>query len=353
MSTNQQDLLHSIGHEVFDSTSGRSRYKARERSTSWFGSSDLMTSARSALHSLGQMFSSQSASRPLELNYGDVVLRFPTHHEFDFALSSRTETPTSRLPELHELTLFELRRMASDIRKLEHRFVEVLKSAMEHGRSLRILMGTLDAKSFSNDHDWRAVFAALAASPHDGHDPYRRVALAKYMQYLRNRQITIQRIYMTRGTDNAQADAGQPEPVAPAVYDTAIFDLPELGAREQEFDDQWPLPRAESIGINIAGSGAFDLFLAGYPFSMQCGSRPLLVDLNSGEQFPLHRGTNMVGRDPDIDLRVNLDYREVSRKHLVIEILDDRTAAFTDLSSHGTRVPASRVIGARPVYHAQ
>ena len=121
----------------------------------------------------------------------------------------------------------------------------------------------------------------------------------------------------------------------------------------KDFGPVSKLSGLESIGINIAGNGAFDLFLAGYPFSMQCGSRPLLVDLNSGEQFPLHRGTNMVGRDPDIDLRVNLDYREVSRKHLVIEILDDRTAAFTDLSSHGTRVPASRVIGARPVYHAQ
>ncbi|MEM7406991.1 MAG: FHA domain-containing protein [Pseudomonadota bacterium] len=286
----------------------------------------------------------------LMLNYGEHVLRFPTHHEFDFALSTRIEPPAQRIAELEQLTLFELRRMATDIRKLENRFSDVLAAALERGRSLRKLMVQLDLKSFSNDHDWRSIFAALAASDDDGHDPYRQVALAKYMQYLRNRQAVIQHIYAARGSEQDRQEPAPAEAVANApLNETAIFDFTQIEIGGETAQDLWLLPRGESIGVTLAGVEHVDVMLATYGFRLVPQADAVyLVDAEGGTEYRLLRGRNAVGRGQGCDVLVDHGYREISRKHLIIDCVDEFTAVLTDLSSHGTRVPASRVIGARP-----
>jgi hypothetical protein len=93
MSVSQHDLLQSISQDVFDVTSKRSRATDPAAHSSWFSSAHELVGQ--AAQALGGMFTHNPQSKPLALNYGSVILRFPTHHEFDFALSSRTETPVS------------------------------------------------------------------------------------------------------------------------------------------------------------------------------------------------------------------------------------------------------------------
>ena len=292
----------------------------------------------------------------LMLDYGEIVLHFPTHHEFDFALSSRIELPAQRVAELEQLALFELRRMATDVRRLENRFSDVLSAALERRHSLCKLMGQLELKSFSNDHEWRSIFAALAESDDRGHDPYRHVALAKYTQYLRNRQAVIQHIYSARGS--AQETAGAPEPessdtvAAAKLHETSIFDFTQIEMDSETAQDLWLLPRGESIGLTLSGTDHVDVTLATYNFRIVNNHEATyLVDSDDGTEVSLRRGRNFIGRDQACDVVVNQSYREISRKHLVIDSVDQYTTVLTDLSSHGTRVPASRVIGARPTDH--
>ena len=50
----------------------------------------------------------------------------------------------------------------------------------------------------------------------------------------------------------------------------------------------------------------------------------------------LRRGKNIVGRDASCDVLMNSAYREVSRKHLIIEVAEPNLVRLTDISSHGT-----------------
>jgi hypothetical protein len=314
---------------------------------------DLGALSSAVRKQIGSMLSRPKYSQ-LMLDYGDNVLRFPTHHEFDFALSSRIEPPADRVAELGQLTLFELRRMATDIRKLEHRFSDVLSAALERGRSLGRLMSQLDLKSFSNDHEWRSIFAALAESEDEGHDPYRQVALAKYTQYLRNRQAVIQHIYAARGTEQEQPEPTKSHDVVAAtkLHETSIFDFTQIELGGETANDLWVLPRGESIGLTLSGAEHIDLVLATYAFRIVSSQDTVyLVDRDGGTEVRLRRGRNSIGRDQSCDVVVDHSYREISRKHIIIDCIDQYTAVLTDLSSHGTRVPASRVIGVRPTDH--
>lgn len=305
--------------------------------------------SRTVGEAVRQVGSTRVSRATLTINGAELV--FPSLAEFEFAIASRAEPPTQRVMDLEKLTLFELRRMATDIRKLETRLSDVLVSSLESDIGLGQLMVQLEPKLFSTDHDWRSIFAALAEVKGRSLDPYRRVALAKYMQYLGERQAVIKRIYSGRGTDaergQAQAEeAAVAEPKSP-LHETSIFDFTQIQVGGVTADDLWALPRGESVALTLTGTEEVDLVLGRYPFKLVPGERTYLVDPN-GIDYVLRPGRNTVGRTQGCDVMVDVEYREVSRKHLVIDRIDAQTVVLTDLSSHGTRVPASRVVGARP-----
>jgi len=318
---------------------------------------DLVALGTAVGHQVKQLFSSKAC--PLALDYGSNVLRFPSPHEFEFALAARVAPPAARAAEWEHLTLFELRRMATDIRKLEHRYAEIMTAALERGRSLGRLFKKLDAKAFSIDHDWRSIFGALSESDDARLDAYRQVALAKYMQYLHSRQAVIQHLYTSRTmeaeTPAAPSSSGSVakfsgDVAAPSsLHETAIFDLTDQNIADEASETMWPLPRGESIGLTLTGQGVIDLALANCVFALEPGaSGTTLKDLEGGRRYELRRGRNTLGRDHTCDIVVDVNYKEVSRRHLLIDCIDEHTLVLIDMSSHGTRVPASRVIGARP-----
>lgn len=280
------------------------------------------------------------------------TLRFGSLREFEFALAGRSEPPMARAGELDRLTLFELRRMATEIRALEHRLSEILSASLERGRSLGGLMPQLDIRQFSTDHEWRAIFAALAAQRGPRLDRYRRVALARYMQYLRERQGVIQRLYVSRGNAEGRGAAAEPTPASAgpaaqqALHETAIFDFTQVQVDGVSADEFWLLPRGESIAVTLSGDSAVSVLLGRHVFKLVPGERSLLVTPN-GVEHRLRPGRNTVGRSQACDIAIDPAHREISRKHLVIDRIDAHTVVLTDLSSHGTRVPAARVVGTR------
>ena len=62
-----------------------------------------------------------------------------------------------------------------------------------------------------------------------------------------------------------------------------------------------------------------------------------------GNELPLGEGRNVVGRHAGNEVVVDARFREVSRRHVVIAPLGTQLALVTDLSAHGSFVPADRL----------
>jgi hypothetical protein len=171
----------------------------------------------------------------------------------------------------------------------------------------------------------------------------------KYMQYLASRQDVLKGIYTHKsvpGDAEQDGDHGH----EPQFRETLIFDVSELPvAPRPEAGGRTPtrlvrLPRGEGIRLRPPPGEPIELVLSRHPFTLRLGDTPALVDKEGAEQ-PLRPGRNVLGRHPDCDVMVDAACRDVSRTHAIVEIEADDSVRITDLSSHGTFVPARVVTG--------
>ena len=171
--------------------------------------------------------------KALTLVVNGEEITFSTLAEFEFALGGRTNVPASKMADLMMLSADELKREAKSIKAVEKRFVDILSRSIEQPREIGQLVREVDIQVFSNDFDWRAIFKALNQQDED-YDDLRRVAVVKYMQYLRSRQDVIKQAYKIKsrapGHERRATDrAGAPPPTAgdesrDVFKETSIFD---------------------------------------------------------------------------------------------------------------------------------
>jgi len=295
--------------------------------------------------------------KPLELHIGDRALRFDSKVDFEFALASRTEVPAGKISELVRFDSQQLLDEASSVRQVERHFVEMLSRSIQEPGSIGYLLREMDMKLFSHDHEWRGIMTALARQDRR-YDEFKQLALVKYVQYLASRQDVLKGIYAHKATQGG--GVSEPDPgMDPSYRQTVIFDvadLPQIDApaprpaadRTQiiETQERTPapprlrrLPRGESVRLKPTTGEAVEIVLSRHPFLVKLGEQPALVDLE-GTEMALAPGRNVIGRHPESDIMVDAAYRDVSRTHLILELVEDGGLALTDLSAHGTFVPA-------------
>ena len=102
------------------------------------------------------------------------------------------------------------------------------------------------------------------------------------------------------------------------------------------------LPKGEAVIVHPLPNGEFEFKLSKHLFTFRNRKPHTIVD-DQGREHPLGTGKTIVGRDAVCNVIVGTGARDVSRMHLIIEPLDERAIRFTDLSSHGTFLPASLV----------
>ena len=136
-------------------------------------------------------------SKTLSLVINGEEISFHTLAEFEFALGGRTNVPASKLADLIVLSPDELKREAKSIKAVEKRFVDILSRSIAQPGEIGRLVREVDIQVFSNDYDWRSIFKALNHED-DSFDELRRVAVVKYMQYLRSRQDVIKQTYRVK-----------------------------------------------------------------------------------------------------------------------------------------------------------
>lgn len=284
--------------------------------------------------------------KPLTLQIGERTLRFDSKVDFEFALASRTEVPAGKIAELVRCTTEQLRAEASSVRQIERHFVDVLARSIQEPGSIGYLLREMDMKFFSQDHEWRAIMQALARQERS-FDEFKQLALIKYTQYLASRQDVLKGIYSHKSAPGAVEQDGEHDP-EPQFRATLIFDVSEPPAlRPFEAAQDSParlvrLPRGESIRLCPTPAQPVEIVLSRHPFRLRLGAAPVLVD-DEGTEQRLQQGRNLLGRHPDSNIMIDAAYRDVSRTHAIVEIEPDGGLLLTDLSSHGTFVPAHLV----------
>ncbi len=284
-------------------------------------------------------------SKALTLVVNGEEITFNTLTEFEFALGGRTNVPASKLADLIMLSPDDLKREAKSIKAVEKRFVDILSRSIEQPGEIGKLVRGVDIQVFSNDYEWRAIFKALNQQTDEDYDELKRIAVVKYMQYLRSRQDVIKQTYKVKAKE-AERGSERPSPMEETkdvLKETSIFDSISLEAPLDITENSFVrLPKGEATIISPPPGGEFEMKLSKHLFTFRNGTPLALVDEN-GETHELGEGKNIIGRDAVCNVVVGNALRDVSRMHLIIEPMEEGAIRFTDLSSHGTFLPASLV----------
>ena len=275
------------------------------------------------------------STEPLTFELNGRTLRFATLDDFAFSLSGRARIAADSLRDLMQLTANELRLEAAGIRDMERRFVDLLADALKDPGAVGTLLGEVDGALIAEDNQWRGIIAALV-NEKQGFDEYKHLALVKYMQFLAARREVIKTIYAQR-FGGQEPLAGQESAVNGSPKSTLILDEdaePDTDSSRIRFER---LPRGETVAVTVPPRGPLSILLSRHKFQLHAGDDPRLTDDN-GVNYPLKSGVNVIGRHPGNDVVVGGWYRDVSRKHLLVDI-GAGTLGLTDLSTHGTFLP--------------
>lgn len=277
----------------------------------------------------------------LELSIDGDRYVFQNPRDFEFALAGRTCLPAPKISALSRLTDDELLREAEAVRAVEERFSEALSGALEDITTVGPKLKSMEPSIISQDNAWRSILTALNAADQVS-ESYKKVALVKYTQYLASRQEVVKCLYANRhqrGADEAEPENGT------AVYrptarfrETMLFDLNEIPDMEHHETSFSRLPKGETVEVDLEQDCAVDLLLAKHPCRILLRDKLLFVD-ESGHDSELRAGRHVVGRDASSDIVIDANFRDVSRKHLIVESDGVRQVKLTDISSHGTSLP--------------
>jgi hypothetical protein len=274
------------------------------------------------------------SSEELTVEIDEETYHFAQPRDFEFALAGRTSVPAAKIASLVELPDAALLKEAEAIRKVEKRFADALSGMLEEVTSIGPFLKELDLTLISQDHQWRLIVSALNSMPRS-FEAYKKVALVKYMQYLTARQEVVKTLYRTRQLREGASPAGGSTDLQ---RETVIFDLAGF-SREQPRGGQFArIPKGETVEIEFDPMQKVELLLAKHRCAITLGEALTFVD-DEGRDSQLPRGKTIVGRDAKSDIVISANYRDVSRKHLIVETDGEKLVRLTDISSHGTSVP--------------
>lgn len=281
-----------------------------------------------------------ATSEPLSLEIGEQKITFHSLSEFEFAMSGRTDVPSRKIAELVALTGAELKKEAKAIKAVEQMFVDVLAKSIDEPGTISELLRQIDVHVFSQDHHWRDLMRSLNEKTTD-YDDLRRIALVKYMQYLRSRQDVIKQTYAVKKRESRASTSNTSatnDKNMSGMRDTVIFDTVVAEQDKDTTRDFTRLPKGESVHLKLHPQEIVPLRLSKHAFHIVHDENLRLID-DHEQAHPLKRGKNVVGRDSICNIVLDSAYRDISRVHLMIEVSSEDTVRITDLSSHGTYVP--------------
>jgi hypothetical protein len=276
-------------------------------------------------------------TKPIEMKIGDQNYKFCSIADFEFSIAGRTAVPSKKITDMVKFSTQQLKKEATTIKDIEKRFVAILSKSIEDTHSIDRAMRELDPVIFSQDHNWRDIITALNRGESEL-NPFRRIALVKYMQYLSARQEIIKYLYSEKKKYAIETgtDVGEPGP----LKDTVILENTVFEPAERENtgpNDKFErMPKGEAVTITLSQGDEVEVLLSRHACRLVSKDNKLLFMDNQDRTYELKKGRSIVGRDSVATIMMEPGLRDVSRMHIVIEKFDDATVQITDLSSHGT-----------------
>ena len=280
-------------------------------------------------------------AKPMEFSVGDQTISFLSIADFEFCMSGRTSVPTSKITDLVKCSTKQLQKEAHTIKDIEKRFVAILSRSIEQPASINRSLKELDTSIFSQDHEWRTIIGALNEHG-DDLNPFRRIALVKYMQYLSSRQDIIKYLYSEKKKPAAdKEDSNGEQKAGDQLKDTLIFEDTLFGPNSNHPKNGTfeRMPKGETITTTLKSGESIIVMLSKHKCEIEANGQIFFID-QAGKKNVLDMGQNTIGRDSSGSVIIDSGLRDVSRMHLVIENLGNNSLQLTDLSSHGTYVPS-------------
>lgn len=281
-------------------------------------------------------------AKPVELVVGEQTISFLSIADFEFCMSGRTSVPSSKITDLVKCSTKQLQTEAHTIKDIEKRFVSILSRSIEDPSSITRSLKELDTSIFSQDHGWRTIIGALNEGG-DEFNPFRRVALVKYMQYLSSRQDIIKYLYSEKKkpTADKQDNSGETKEgdqfKDTLIFENTLFNPNSDSPKDHEFER---MPKGESVTTALKPSERIIVMLSKHKCEIEANGQVFFID-QAGRKHVLDKGRNVIGRDASGTVVIDSGLRDVSRMHLVIENLGENLLQLTDLSAHGTYIPSA------------
>jgi hypothetical protein len=258
--------------------------------------------------------------------------------DFEFALSGRKFLPVNKLLEWLDQPPAMLYKEAINLKSVEGRFLEIVKACLANPAAAGTLLKELEPEQFSTDFHWREIITTLREGGPE-RDAYRRIALAKYLQYLSARHELMQDVFEFKSNLTEEPpESRAAKRTADNDGKTAIFNVVPLAEPSRLYNPFERLPHGQSVLLRLEAGKPVDLLLAKHHFKLFAGKTYRLVD-EQGNFYLLHAGKNVLGRQSGNDVALNNDFRTISRQHVIIEPISDNVARVTDVSAHGTFLP--------------
>ena len=283
-------------------------------------------------------------AKPLELTIGGQTISFLSISDFEFCISGRISVPSKKITDMVKFSAKQLKAEAHTIKDIEKRFVAILSRSIEDPSSINRSLREFDTSIFSQDHGWRNIISALNESG-DEFNPFRRIALVKYMQYLSSRQEIIKYLYSEKKKQSGEKQSGSSEQAADdeqykdtLIFGNTLFEEPiDTLLKGGDFER---MPKGESVVTTLKPKERIIIMLSKHKCEIEANGQVFFID-QAGRKHVLDLGRNVIGRDAAGTVIIDSGLRDVSRLHLVIENLGNNSLQLTDLSSHGTYIPSS------------
>ena len=266
----------------------------------------------------------------LKLRIAEATYEFASLEDFTFALAGRAGVPGTRIGSLVEMDILSLRREAEAIRHVEQLFNDALDGTLHDVTRISPFLKEIDLNLISQDHDWRAIVTSLNSTT-ESQESFKKIALVKYVQYLAARRQAVAAIYsIRRGESQIEKEIDKDS----KLRETAIFDITEFASVDEEPFAR--IPKGEPVEIDLAIDKQLSVLLAKHRCRLTNKDGTIVFFDDAEQATQLRSGRNIIGRDASCDILINSTYREISRKHLILELAENTKLRITDISSHGT-----------------
>ncbi len=275
----------------------------------------------------------------VKLNISGQPIVFNSVEEFEFALNGRTSIPAKKISDIVHLSVEQLNDESITIKNVESYFVSMVADYMQDPQSIDETLRETESLVFSQDHNWRDIFAALN-NANSSLVEFKHLAIIKYLQYLSARQDLIHYLYSEKTKLPPQTITDSMTIESNIFYETAdlnssTLDMVRALHGHKLNSNMERLPKGEKILIDIITKDHIDIVLSKYKCKLVKRDNMLFIDQDNNE-YVLNLGKNIIGRDPICSIILDRQLRDISRVHMVIVLKENDTIEITDLSSHGT-----------------